>query len=79
METLQRVFWHSTFNPLVVFAGILLAFLAFQANSTERVILLTGLAALLAVQVWRARARRRADGAALQRDDTGDQDGEGRP
>ena len=59
MGPLQRLFWESTFNPVMVVAFIALLFFAFTANSTERVIFLV-LAGLLALaEISRARARGR--------------------
>ncbi|QOR48294.1 hypothetical protein INS90_03155 [Trueperella pecoris] len=58
MGTLQRLFWRSTFNPLVVFAALILAFFAFKANSTERVILMALAIVLLLAGLWRRSIRR---------------------
>lgn len=53
MGTLQRLFWRSTFNPLIVFVAILLAFFAFRASAAERVVLIALGVVLLIAQVWR--------------------------
>lgn len=63
MGTLQRLFWHSTFNPAIVFVAIVLAYLAFRANSTERTIFIVFSIALLATETWRGVVRRRKDTA----------------
>ncbi|QOR46207.1 hypothetical protein [Trueperella pecoris] len=60
MSLLQRLFWRSTFNPLLVFVAIVLAFFALRANSTERMILIVLAVALVVVDAWRGVIRRRA-------------------
>ncbi|WP_406713520.1 hypothetical protein QEV11_00095 [Trueperella pyogenes] len=58
MGTLQRLFWRSTFNPLIVFVAILLAFFAFRASAAERVVLIA-LGVVLVAHRGAPQARRR--------------------
>lgn len=73
MGPLQRLFWESTFNPVMVVAFIALLFFAFTANSTERVIflVLAGLLALAEISRARARGRQSIDDADATDDTAG--------
>ncbi|NLW14505.1 MAG: hypothetical protein GX037_08255 [Trueperella sp.] len=73
MGPFQRLFWESTFNPVMVVAFIALLFFAFTANSTERVIflVLAGLLALAEISRARARGRQSTDDADATDDTTG--------
>ena len=73
MGPLQRLFWESTFNPVMVVAFIALLFFAFTANSTERVIflVLAGLLALAEISRARARGRQSTDDANATDDTAG--------
>mgnify|MGYP007060836367 FL=1 len=73
MGPLQRLFWESTFNPVMVVAFIALLFFAFTANSTERVIflVLAGLLALAEISRARARGRQSTDDADATDDTAG--------
>jgi len=73
MGPFQRLFWESTFNPVMVVAFIALLFFAFTANSTERVIflVLAGLLALAEISRARARGRQSTDDADATDDTAG--------
>ena len=73
MGPFQRLFWESTFNPVMVVAFIALLFFAFTAISTERVIflVLAGLLALAEISRARARGRQSTDDADATDDTAG--------
>lgn len=73
MGPFQRLFWESTFNPVMVVAFIALLFFALTANSTERVIflVLAGLLALAEISRARARGRQSTDDADATDDTAG--------